>query len=66
MDENTMWLIVKIGVTVGSFVLLFIFKNQLIRMVSNVIVGSETEEYEGKTFAEVRENVEKKMDRVLE
>ena len=66
MDENTMWLIVKIGATVISFVLLFIFKNQLIRMVTNVVVGSETEGYEGRTFTEVRDSVEKKMDKVLE
>ena len=66
MDENTTWLIIKIIATVGSVLLLLIFKKQLVRMITNVVVGGDSESYEGKTYTEVREEIEKKMDRVLE
>ena len=65
MDDNTMWLLVKIGATVGSFILLWVFKKQLIKMVTDVVVGSDTTEYEGRNYTDIRDGMEAKMDEVL-
>ncbi len=64
MDENTLMLLLKIGVTAASLILLWIFKKQIKDMVTGIITVG-TDKYKGKSVDEIRESMEMKMDEVL-
>ena len=64
MDEETLMLILKIGITVGSLILLWTFKKNIMNIL-NDIVNIGTNKYKGKSVDEIREEMEMKMDEVL-
>ncbi len=65
MDNDTIWLIVKITVTAGSFLFLWFYKKKIWKMATDLMVGSDTGPYQGRTFLEIRKDMEDKMDEVL-
>lgn len=65
MDDNTFWLLVKIGITIASLVFLWIFKKHIMRLVTDLIVGGDTKVYEDKTYDQIRSDMERKLDEVL-
>ena len=65
MDHDTIWLIFKIVATAGSFLFLFIYKKKIKKMATDLIVGGDTGPYEGRSFIEIRKDMEDKMDEVL-
>ena len=66
MDDNTMWLLIKIGITAGSLILLWLFKRKIMKVISDIITGNDTEVYQGKTVIEIRDGIEATMDEVLQ
>ena len=52
-------------VTCASAITLFIFKRQIKKVVTDLVVGSDTKEYQDLSVTEVRDRIEERLDRVL-
>ena len=65
MDSDTLWMLVKIGITAGSLILLWIYKRRIMSILTDAIVGGDTKAYEEKTYVEIRDEMERKIDEVL-
>lgn len=54
-----------VAVTCASAITLFIFKRQIKKVVTDLVVGSDTKEYQDLSVTEVRDRIEERLDRVL-
>ena len=65
MDSETIYLILKIAAIGISGLVLYRFRRDIIKVVTDIIVGGDTKEYVGKDVVEIRERIEERMDGVL-
>lgn len=52
-------------VTCASLVALYIFKRQIKKVVTDLVVGSDTQEYQDQSIADIRDRIEERLDKVL-
>ena len=52
-------------VTVVSMVTLFLFKRRIKKLITDLVIGSDTSEYQDVTVPEMRDRIEQRMDEVL-
>ena len=65
IDLETVYLIVKIGAVVVSGIVLYIFRRDIIKIVTDIVVGGDTKEYVGKDLNEIKLRTESRIDEVL-
>ena len=65
MDSTVYDLLRVIIVTAVSMLLLWIFKRQIRKVVTDLVVGSDTAEYQDVTVTDLRDRIESRMDEVL-
>ena len=52
-------------VTCASAIVLFIFKRQIKKVVTDLVVGSDTNEYQDLSVTDIRDRIEDRLDKVL-
>lgn len=52
-------------VTCASLVALYIFKRQIKKVVTDLVVGSDTQEYQDQSITDIRDRIEERLDKVL-
>ena len=52
-------------VTIVSMVTLFLFKRRIKKIITDLVIGSDTSEYQDVTVPEMRDRIESRMDEVL-
>lgn len=65
MDSTAYDIFRVIIVTAVSMLLLWIFKRQIRKVVTDLVVGSDTAEYQDVTVTDLRDRIESRMDEVL-
>lgn len=65
MDTFELNLYRIIIVTIISMVTLFLFKRKIKKVVTDLVIGSDTSEYQDITVPEMRDRIEARMDEVL-
>lgn len=65
MDTSDLNLYKMIIVTVISAVTLFLFKRKIKKVITDLVIGSDTSEYQDITVPEMRDRIESRMDEVL-
>ncbi len=64
--DSAQWDIIRVvAVTAASMVILWIFKRQIRKVVSDLVIGSDTAEYQDLEITEIRDRIESRMDEVL-
>ena len=51
--------------TVISAVTLFLFKRRIKKVITDLVIGSDTSEYQDVSVPEMRDRIEQRMDEVL-
>lgn len=65
MDTSDINLYRIIIVTIISMVTLFLFKRRIKKIITDLVIGSDTSEYQDVTVPEMRDRIESRMDEVL-
>ncbi len=65
MDTSDLNFYRIIIVTVVSMVTLFLFKRRIKKIITDLVIGSDTSEYQDVTVPEMRDRIESRMDEVL-
>ena len=65
MDTSDINLYRIIIVTVISMVTLFLFKRRIKKVITDLVIGNDTSEYQDVTVPEMRDRIESRMDEVL-
>ncbi len=65
MDTSELNLYRIIIVTIISMVTLFLFKRKIKKVVTDLVIGSDTSEYQDVSVPEMRDRIEQRMDEVL-
>lgn len=65
MDTSDLNFYRIIIVTVISAVTLFLFKRRIKKIITDLVIGSDTSEYQDVTVPEMRDRIEQRMDEVL-
>ena len=65
MDTSDLNFYRIIIVTVISMVTLFLFKRRIKKVLTDLVIGSDTSEYQDVTVPEMRDRIESRMDEVL-
>ncbi len=52
-------------VTLISMVTLFLFKRRIKKIITDLVIGSDTSEYQDVSVPEMRDRIEARMDEVL-
>ncbi len=65
MDTSDLNFYRIIAVTIISMVTLFLFKRRIKKVLTDLVVGSDTSEYQDVTVPEIRDRIEERMDEVL-
>ena len=65
MDTSDLNFYRIIIVTVISAVTLFLFKRRIKKVITDLVIGSDTSEYQGVSVPEMRDRIEQRMDEVL-
>lgn len=65
MDTSDLNFYRIIIVTLISMVTLFLFKRRIKKIITDLVIGSDTSEYQDVTVSEMRDRIEQRMDEVL-
>ncbi len=65
IELETIYWILRITVVLFSVVFVYRFKGEIVKVITDIIVGGDTKEYVGKDLAEIRERIEDRMEEVL-
>lgn len=65
MDTSDLDLFRIVIVTIVSMVTLFLFKRRIKKIITDLVIGSDTSEYQDVTVPEMRDRIESRMDEVL-
>ncbi len=65
MDTSDLNFYRIIIVTVVSMVTLFLFKRRIKKVITDLVIGNDTSEYQDVTVPEMRDRIESRMDEVL-
>ena len=65
MDTSELNLYRIIIVTIISMVTLFLFKRKIKKVVTDLVIGSDTSEYQDVSVPEMRDRIERRMNEVL-
>lgn len=65
MDSATYDILRVVLVTAISMILLWVFKRQIRKVVTDLVVGSDTAEYQDTSISDLRDRIESRMDEVL-
>ena len=65
MDTSDLNFYRIIIVTVISAVTLFLFKRKIKKVITDLVIGSDTSEYQDVSIPEMRDRIEQRMDEVL-
>ena len=65
VDYELILLIVKIGVALFSMVTLYIFRRDILKIITDITVGGDTKEYVGKDISEIKERLNDRINEVL-
>lgn len=65
MDASDLGLYRVLIVTIVSMVTLLIFKRRIKKIISDLVIGSDTSEYQELSISEMRDRIESRMDEVL-
>lgn len=65
MDTSDLNFYRIIIVTVISAVTLFLFKRRIKKVITDLVIGSDTSEYQDVSVPEMRDRIEQRMDEVL-
>ena len=65
MDTSDLNFYRIIIVTVISAVTLFLFKRRIKKIITDLVIGSDTSEYQDVSVPEMRDRIEQRMDEVL-
>lgn len=52
-------------VSIVSMVTLFLFKRRIKKVITDLVIGSDTSEYQDVTVPDMRDRIESRMDEVL-
>ena len=65
VDYELILLTVKIGVALFSMVTLYIFRRDILKIITDITVGGDTKEYVGKDISEIKERLNDRINEVL-
>ena len=65
MDASDLGLYRVLIVTIVSMVTLLLFKRRIKKIISDLVIGSDTSEYQELSISEMRDRIESRMDEVL-
>lgn len=65
MDASDLSLYRVLIVTIVSMVTLLLFKRGIKKIISDLVIGSDTSEYQELSISEMRDRIESRMDEVL-
>lgn len=65
MDTSDLNFYRIIIVTLISMVTLFLFKRRIKKIITDLVIGSDTSEYQDVIVPEMRDRIEQRMDEVL-
>lgn len=65
IDIETVYTILKIGGVVLSTILLYRFRRDILKIVTDIVVGGDTREYVGKDLNEIKGRVDSRIEEVL-
>lgn len=65
MDTSDLNFYRIIIVTIISMVTLFLFKRRIKKIITDLVIGSDTSEYQDVSVPEMRDRIESRMDEVL-
>ena len=65
MDASDLGLYRVLIVTIISMVTLLLFKRRIKKIISDLVIGSDTSEYQELSISEMRDRIESRMDEVL-
>ena len=65
MDTSDLNFYRIIIVTIISMVTLFLFKRRIKKIITDLVIGSDTSEYQDVSIPEMRDRIESRMDEVL-
>ena len=57
--------ILKIAITIGSVVVLILFRRQITHLLSELVSGGNSDRYKGRTSAEILSEAESRLNEVL-
>ena len=55
----------KITITVVSLVSLYLFRRRIQKIISDILIGGDSNRYNGKTVSEIMDQVESRLDEVI-
>ena len=64
MDISTVDLI-KIAITVVSVISLWYFRRQIVKVITDLLVGGDSSKYDGKQVSEIMEDIDNKLGEML-
>lgn len=65
IDIETVYTVLKICGVVLSTILLYRFRRDILKIVTDIVVGGDTKEYAGKDLNEIRERLDSRIEEVL-
>ena len=65
MDSTQIDLLRIVVVTCVSALILWLFKRQIRKVVTDLVVGSDSAEYQDLSVSEIKDRIESRMDEVL-
>ncbi len=65
IDLETVYMILKIGAVIVSGIILYRFRRDIVKIVTDIVVGGDTKEYVGKDLNEIRQRTESRIEEVL-
>ena len=65
MDLETIYWILRIAIVLFSVILVYRFKGEIIKVITDIIVGGDTKEYVGKDLTEIKNRIDERMEEVL-
>ena len=56
---------IKILIAVASIISIYYFRRQISKLIADLITGSDTMKYQGKTVSEIVDEVDKRLKEVI-
>lgn len=65
MIELDIFDLLKIGVSIVSIVSIYIFRRQIKKMLTDLVIGGDTSKYVDKSVSEISESIDSRLSEML-
>lgn len=55
----------KIGITIVSCISLWYFRRQIVKVITDLVIGQDSKKYDGRSVSEILQDVDATLDEVL-